>query len=62
MDYRRDVQHENINDESWLITNEKNPFVTSPKKLSYFGIKKLLGRALKDEGVRDLLPEGGEMV
>jgi hypothetical protein len=58
MDYRRDVQHEDVNGESWLITNEKVSFATAPKKLSYAGLKKMLSRALKNEGVRNVLPEG----
>jgi hypothetical protein len=59
MDHRHDAEHENIDGESWIIINEKVSFASTPKKLSYAGLKKLLGRVLKEEGVRgDVLPEG----
>jgi hypothetical protein len=58
LDYREQVQGEKITGESWLITNEKVGFATAPKKLEYEGVKKILNRALKMEGLRNVLPKG----
>jgi hypothetical protein len=58
IDYREQVQGEKITGEAWLITNEKVGFATAPKKLEYEGVKKILNRALKKEGLRNVLPKG----
>ena len=58
MDYRRDVQHEGVNGESWLVINEKISFATAPKRLEYTGLKRMRYRAPKKEGLRSDLPEG----
>ena len=39
MDYRRDVQPEDVNGECWLVINEKVSFATAPKKLEYVRLK-----------------------
>jgi hypothetical protein len=58
IDYREQVQGEKITGESWLITNEKVGFATAPKKLTYNGLRRVLNRTLKTEGLRSVLPEG----
>ena len=58
MDFRRDVQSEDVNGESWLIIKEKVSFATAFEQQGYTGLKKLLNRALKKEGIRKFLPEG----
>ncbi len=59
IDYRRDVQHEDINGESWLMIDEKVSFGSAPKKMECPTAKKMLNRALKNEGLRpEKLVEG----
>jgi hypothetical protein len=58
IDYREQVQGEKITGESWLITNEKVGFATAPKKLTYNGLRRVLNRTLKKEGLRSVLPKG----
>lgn len=63
MDFRKDSGEE-ISGDSWLVRDlwdiEKNSrgLVTIPKKLTSAGIKRLIERALKAQGIRKKLPLG----
>ncbi|MDQ4066217.1 MAG: hypothetical protein M3114_01360, partial [Thermoproteota archaeon] len=70
MDYRA-LHGETINENSWLMRDKwrtvdvkrgdkcgRVGLATHPKKLSYDGIKKILNRALWDQGLRNVLSEG----
>ncbi len=63
MDFRKD-SGEKVSEDSWLMRDlwdiEKNArgLVTIPKKLSSAGVKRLIERALKAQGIRKTLPQG----
>ena len=63
MDFRKD-SGEKVSEDSWLMRDlwdiEKNArgLVTIPKKLSSAGVKRLIERALKAQGIRKKLPQG----
>ena len=63
MDYRESYG-EKITNESWLmrdlwdVQKFSRGWITVPKKLKSSGVKRLIERALKAEGVRGKLPEG----
>jgi hypothetical protein len=54
----RENNGEKITDESWILINKKIGLATHPKKLSHAGVKKLLERTLKIQGLRKELAEG----
>ncbi len=69
MDWRlfRTSNGENVSDESWILRNlwdvttpsgGPRGLVSVPKKLKHTGVKSLIERALRSQGIRTQLEEG----